>query len=95
MNFKYMPELEWRWGYPTVWIAVILIGVSMLIYSKKRDGFKGFSIAIGKFFDKVFLICVLSKQSREISLPRCCKKMQTNQMVVHIKRRSLIFWDSF
>jgi len=36
MNFKYMPELEWRWGYPTVWIAVILIGVSMLIYFKKK-----------------------------------------------------------
>ena len=36
MNFKYMPELEWKWGYPTVWIAVILIGVSMLIYFKKK-----------------------------------------------------------
>jgi magnesium transporter len=36
MNFKYMPELEWRWGYPTVWIAVILISVSMLIYFKKK-----------------------------------------------------------
>jgi magnesium transporter len=36
MNFKHMPELEWRWGYPTVWIAVILIGVSMLIYFKKK-----------------------------------------------------------
>jgi magnesium transporter len=36
MNFKHMPELEWKWGYPTVWIAVILIGVSMLIYFKKK-----------------------------------------------------------
>jgi magnesium transporter len=36
MNFKHMPELEWKWGYPTVWIAVILIGVSMLTYFKKK-----------------------------------------------------------
>jgi magnesium transporter len=36
MNFKYMPELEWKWGYPAVWIAVILIGVSMLTYFKKK-----------------------------------------------------------
>jgi magnesium transporter len=36
MNFKYMPELEWRWGYAAVWIIVIIIGVSMLIYFKKK-----------------------------------------------------------
>jgi len=36
MNFKYMPELEWRWGYPVIWLVVILIGVSMLIYFKKK-----------------------------------------------------------
>jgi magnesium transporter len=36
MNFKYMPELEWRWGYPAIWIAVILISVSMLTYFKKK-----------------------------------------------------------
>jgi magnesium transporter len=36
MNFKYMPELEWRWGYPVVWFAVVLISVSMLIYFKRK-----------------------------------------------------------
>lgn len=36
MNFKYMPELEWRWGYPAVWLIVVLIGISMLIYFKKK-----------------------------------------------------------
>jgi magnesium transporter len=36
MNFKYMPELEWRWGYPAVWFGVVLIGVSMLIYFKRK-----------------------------------------------------------
>ena len=36
MNFKFMPELEWRWGYPTIWFVVILIGISMLIYFKRK-----------------------------------------------------------
>jgi len=36
MNFKYMPELEWRWGYPAIWLMIALIGISMLIYFKKR-----------------------------------------------------------
>ena len=36
MNFKYMPELEWRWGYPAVWIIVVIIGISMMIYFKKK-----------------------------------------------------------
>ncbi len=36
MNFKYMPELEWRWGYPMVWILVLLITLSMLLYFKKK-----------------------------------------------------------
>ena len=36
MNFKYMPELEWRWGYPLVWLIMIAIGVFMLIYFRKK-----------------------------------------------------------
>jgi len=36
MNFKYMPELEWYWGYPALWLVVVLVGVSMLIYFKKK-----------------------------------------------------------
>ena len=36
MNFKYMPELEWHWGYPAVWLVVVIIGVSMLIYFRKK-----------------------------------------------------------
>jgi magnesium transporter len=36
MNFKYMPEVEWRWGYPAVWVMIVLIGVLMLIYFKKK-----------------------------------------------------------
>jgi len=36
MNFKYMPELEWRWGYLVVWVVMIGIGVSLLNYFKKK-----------------------------------------------------------
>ena len=36
MNFKYMPELRWRWGYPAVWLVVLIIGISMLIYFKRK-----------------------------------------------------------
>jgi len=36
MNFKYMPELEWRWGYPLIWLVIVGIGVVMLIYFRKK-----------------------------------------------------------
>jgi len=36
MNFKYMPELEWELGYPLLWLIMILIGVGMLLYFRKR-----------------------------------------------------------
>jgi len=36
MNFKYMPELEWRWGYFAVLGFMALVGVSLLIYFKRK-----------------------------------------------------------
>lgn len=36
MNFRYMPELGWKWGYFTIWAVMVAIGVSMLIYFKRR-----------------------------------------------------------
>ncbi len=36
MNFKYMPELEWRWGYAAVLLTMTVIGISMVIYFKRR-----------------------------------------------------------
>jgi magnesium transporter len=36
MNFKYMPELEWRWGYPFVLGGMILVGLTMLIIFRKK-----------------------------------------------------------
>lgn len=36
MNFKYMPELSWRWAYFGVLGIMIAIGVTMLIYFKRK-----------------------------------------------------------
>jgi magnesium transporter len=36
MNFKFMPELNWRWGYFTVWGIIITVGISMLFYFKRK-----------------------------------------------------------
>jgi len=36
MNFKYMPELEWRWSYPIVWLIMIVVAVVMLCYFKRK-----------------------------------------------------------
>ena len=36
MNFTYMPELDWQYGYPAFWIAVAVIFVSMIIWFKTR-----------------------------------------------------------
>jgi magnesium transporter len=36
MNFKHMPELEWRWGYPGLWLVMIAIGGIMLVYFRKK-----------------------------------------------------------
>ncbi len=36
MNFKYMPELEWEYGYLLVWMIMIGLGVVMIGYFKKK-----------------------------------------------------------
>ncbi len=36
MNFKYMPELESRWGYPVVIAVSILVALGCLIFFKKK-----------------------------------------------------------
>jgi magnesium transporter len=36
MNFKYMPELEWPWGYLMVWLALLVIAAVMLVYFRKK-----------------------------------------------------------
>jgi magnesium transporter len=36
MNFKFMPELEWRWGYFLVLAVMLALGVLMVILFKRR-----------------------------------------------------------
>ncbi len=36
MNFRYMPELEWRFGYPVVIIVSIAVAVACLLFFKKK-----------------------------------------------------------
>ncbi len=36
MNFKFMPELEWKFGYPAVWIIMIMISLAMLYYFRNK-----------------------------------------------------------
>jgi magnesium transporter len=36
MNFKYMPELEYKFSYPVFWIIIILIGSGLLYFFKRK-----------------------------------------------------------
>ncbi|SJM90676.1 Magnesium transport protein CorA [Crenothrix polyspora] len=36
MNFEYMPELKWRWGYPVLWSVFVGVSVFLLAYFKKK-----------------------------------------------------------
>ncbi len=36
MNFAYMPELEWVWGYPTAIGIMILLGATLVIFFRRK-----------------------------------------------------------
>jgi magnesium transporter len=36
MNFQYMPELQWRYGYFAIWGVMLLVFLGMLIYFKNK-----------------------------------------------------------
>ena len=36
MNFRFMPELEWRWGYPLALLGMAGIGVAMYFYYRRK-----------------------------------------------------------
>jgi magnesium transporter len=37
MNFKFMPELEWRWGYFAAWGVMICTFILLLFYFRKKN----------------------------------------------------------
>ena len=39
MNFQYMPELAWRWGYPAAIGIMLLVAMGMVIYFKRKKWF--------------------------------------------------------
>jgi magnesium transporter len=39
MNFDYMPELREKLGYPIVMAIMVVIGIMMLIYFKRKKWF--------------------------------------------------------
>lgn len=36
MNFEFMPELKWRYAYPTVLLSMVILVVAMVYYFKKK-----------------------------------------------------------
>jgi magnesium transporter len=36
MNFRYMPELAWRWAYPSFWLAMLGIAALLLLWFRRR-----------------------------------------------------------
>lgn len=39
MNFEFMPELHWPFGYPMVWLIFLMIVTGMLTFFKRRGWF--------------------------------------------------------
>jgi len=39
MNFTNMPELNWKWGYYSIWILILIVFLGMLYYFKKKKWF--------------------------------------------------------
>lgn len=36
MNFEWMPELKWAWGYPAVWLVFIATSGTLFLYFKRK-----------------------------------------------------------
>ncbi|HEY3999289.1 MAG TPA: CorA family divalent cation transporter, partial [Candidatus Xenobia bacterium] len=36
MNFRYMPELQWRYGYPFALGLMVVVGTSLVLWFRKR-----------------------------------------------------------
>ena len=39
MNFKHMPELDWKYGYLGIWFVIIFIFIGMVVYFKRKKWF--------------------------------------------------------
>jgi magnesium transporter len=39
MNFLYMPELKWKYGYLGIWLVIICISFGMIIFFRRKKWF--------------------------------------------------------
>ena len=39
MNFKFMPELEWKYSYPVMLIVILVLGITMFSVFKRKKWF--------------------------------------------------------
>ena len=39
MNFQYMPELSWKWSYPVLLLSMLIVGVFMYFYMRRKKWF--------------------------------------------------------
>lgn len=39
MNFEFMPELGVRWAYPAVWVVMGIVGLTMVMFFKRKNWF--------------------------------------------------------
>jgi len=39
MNFKYMPELDWPYGYLLAWLLMIVIGIGLYVWFRRKNMF--------------------------------------------------------
>jgi len=39
MNFRFMPELQWKYGYLVFWGIILVVGALMFVYVKRKKWF--------------------------------------------------------
>jgi magnesium transporter len=41
MNFRYMPELEKRWGYPLLLVVMVTVSLTIFVWFRRRGWLRG------------------------------------------------------
>lgn len=41
MNFEFMPEIKWRWGYPIIWLVMLAVTILLLIFFNRKGWLGG------------------------------------------------------
>jgi magnesium transporter len=36
MNFQFMPEVAWRWGYPSIWAVFLSLTIGMMLFFRRK-----------------------------------------------------------